>query len=125
MMDINNPDPNKDPDNENYKWDLSLGYYQQQAGTTAIYPRESAVTYPLLGLVGEVGEFANKYKKVIRDGKEFSREDMASELGDILWYLAVLAADCGLDLEYVAQHNLDKLFDRQDRGVLGGSGDNR
>lgn len=118
-------DPDKDPGNENYKWDLSLGYYQQQARTTAIYDPTHRISYPLLGLIGEAGEFANKWKKVLRDGRPFEREDMAAELGDILWYLANLAFDCGLDLEYVAQHNLDKLFDRQDRGVLGGSGDTR
>jgi NTP pyrophosphatase (non-canonical NTP hydrolase) len=99
--------------------------YQAVARDTAIYPPEEAITYPLLGLVGEVGEFANKYKKVIRDGKEFPREDMASELGDILWYLANLAYDCDLNLNHIAQKNLDKLGDRKIRGVLGGSGDTR
>jgi NTP pyrophosphatase (non-canonical NTP hydrolase) len=103
----------------------NMNDYQVHAARTAIYPPEEAITYPLLGLVGEVGEFANKYKKVIRDGREFPKDDMASELGDILWYLANLALDCNLDLGYVASKNIDKLEDRKIRGVLGGSGDTR
>ena len=99
--------------------------YQLAARETAIYPREHDKTYPLLGLVGEVGEFANKYKKVLRDNKDFSYEDMQSELGDILWYLAILADDCDIQFNTIATTNIRKLKDRQNRGVLGGSGDTR
>lgn len=111
--------------NENPNWELTLGDYQEQARQTAIYPPEHAITYPLLGLTGEVGEFANKYKKVLRDGTPFDPDDMASELGDILWYFSQIAYDARLDLAYIANKNLDKLHDRMERGVLGGSGDNR
>lgn len=106
-------------------WDLSFGDYQEEARKTAIYPENAKVTYPLLGLTGEVGEFANKYKKVIRDGAEFTVEDAAAELGDILWYLSALATDLGIGLDYVANYNLEKLHSRQLRGTLGGSGDTR
>lgn len=104
---------------------MEMNEYQEQARLTAIYPEDSAITYPLLGLIGEVGEFANKYKKVIRDGKEFPRKDMRSELGDILWYLANLAFDADISLGEIAQENVLKLHDRGVRGVLGGSGDTR
>lgn len=104
---------------------MEISKYQAEALLTAIYPLDEAITYPLLGLFGEVGEFANKYKKVLRDGAEFTDEDKKAELGDILWYIANLASDCGLKLEDIAQYNLDKLHDRQQRGRLGGSGDNR
>ena len=104
---------------------MDFNKYQEQAITTAIYPKEERITYPLLGLIGEVGEFANKYKKVLRDGKPFTHADKRSELGDILWYLNALIEDCDLTFNEVAHYNLTKLFDRQERGVLGGSGDNR
>ena len=104
---------------------IDFNDYQDIATTTAIYPEQFKITYPLLGLIGEVGEFANKYKKVIRDGKVFSKEDMVSELGDILWYLSAIATDANLNLSAIAYMNIDKLRDRQQRNVLGGSGDNR
>ena len=42
--------------------------YQEQAGSTAIFPKEKATEYLTLGLTGEAGEIANKVKKFIRDG---------------------------------------------------------
>ena len=83
----------------------------------------------VLGLVGEAGEIAEKIKKLVRDKNtdlaELDRDDMAAELGDVLWYTAVLANFLDLSLDEVAQRNVDKLADRQRRAVLGGAGDNR
>jgi NTP pyrophosphatase (non-canonical NTP hydrolase) len=50
---------------------------------------------------------------------------MARELGDVLWYTTQLASELGLELEEIARGNLEKLFSRQSRGVLSGSGDER
>jgi NTP pyrophosphatase (non-canonical NTP hydrolase) len=104
--------------------------YQQQAIDLAVYPnRGSNPIYPTLGLAGESGEVCDKVKKVIRDkGGQFDPETTAAirdELGDVLWYIATLSAELGISLEEVAARNLDKLHSRRDRGVLGGSGDNR
>ena len=110
---------------EDYNWELNFGDYQERARQTAIYPESHKILYPILGLLGECGELANKVKKVIRDHTELDRDDAASELGDILWYVSQVAYDLGLDLSYIANKNLDKLADRKNRGVLGGSGDNR
>lgn len=99
--------------------------YQELAVSTAIYDPSDRETYPLLGLFGEVGEYANKYKKVLRDGKIFNPMDKVAELGDILWYLANLANDANISLADVAAYNVNKLQDRARRDVLGGSGDNR
>ncbi|HLB20954.1 MAG TPA: nucleoside triphosphate pyrophosphohydrolase family protein [Solirubrobacteraceae bacterium] len=108
---------------------MELSQYQRVSRRTAEYPREAWLAYPALGLAGEAGEVAEHAKKAIRDDAgEVSpqrREQMAKELGDVLWYVAQLASELELDLDEVAQTNLDKLLSRQRRGVLSGSGDER
>jgi NTP pyrophosphatase (non-canonical NTP hydrolase) len=109
------------------QWDMND--YQSEALKTVIYPdRDDNLTYPVLGLNGEAGELAEKLKKYERDGVEDEaefRESMADELGDVLWYLAVCADELGYDLEGIARRNVEKLQDRQERGELHGSGDER
>jgi NTP pyrophosphatase (non-canonical NTP hydrolase) len=108
---------------------MDLSEYQRQSRRTAEYPREAWLAYPALGLAGEAGEVAEHAKKAIRDdgGKvgEERRAAMAKELGDVLWYVAQLATELGLDLDEIATRNLEKLRSRQARGVLSGSGDDR
>lgn len=108
---------------------VELSEYQRLSRRTAEYPREAWLAYPALGLAGEAGEVAEHAKKAIRDdGGEVSderRAKMAKELGDVLWYVAQLASELGLELDEIAQTNLDKLLSRQRRGVLSGSGDER
>ena len=48
-----------------------------------------------------------------------------SDKGPIFLGIKNVTDDARLDLSYIANKNLDKLFDRKERGVLGGSGDNR
>ncbi len=108
---------------------MELSEYQRLSRSTAQYPRNEALTYPSLGLAGEAGEFADHAKKVIRDDggqvTEERRSAMAKELGDVLWYVAQLASELQLDLDEIAQTNLDKLLSRRRRGVLSGDGDDR
>jgi NTP pyrophosphatase (non-canonical NTP hydrolase) len=108
---------------------MQLDDYQRAARRTAVYAERHRVIYPALGLASEAGEVAGKIKKVLRDQDgDFARvplEALRDELGDVLWYVAVLAADLGLALDDVAARNLDKLASRRERGRLGGAGDQR
>lgn len=111
---------------------LGLNEYQRLAGRTAQYPGRGAkpiCAYPALGLAGEAGEVCEQIKKALRDDAgqitPQRHEALKKELGDVLWYLAALAFELDLDLGDIAQANLDKLADRQARGVLHGSGDTR
>jgi len=104
--------------------------YQKEARKTAIYPNKGKnITYPALGLCGEAGEVAEKIKKIIRDcdGKISvkNRQSIHKELGDVLWYISNLATELDLNLDHIAQTNIEKLKDRKKRGKLKGSGDNR
>ena len=112
------------------KYNMSdFNAYQRSASRTAIYPEEHRILYPALGLAGEAGEVANKVKKLIRDGPDGRpddwREQISSEIGDVLWYCAALATDLNLTLGMIAAQNEKKLFARKQAGTLGGSGDTR
>jgi len=109
---------------------MHLNEYQQAAlRTAAPKDKPNEVFHLLLGLVGEAGELAEKAKKIVRDkDSDFTQwdpEDLTKELGDTLWYIAVLANHFDVPLEQVAHLNLTKLADRQSRNTLSGSGDNR
>ena len=108
---------------------MELSEYQRLSRRTAEYPREAWLAYPALGLAGEAGEVAEHAKKAIRDDagtvNDERRAAMAKELGDVLWYVAQLASELELDLDSIAEENLEKLLSRQRRGVLSGNGDDR
>lgn len=101
--------------------------YQQNAADTAIYPSKFGDVYTALGLAGEAGEVAEIVKKHIRDERMPGnvRDALRKELGDVLWYVAMCAREWGLDLDDIAQHNLDKLSSRKERDALSGDGDDR
>lgn len=119
--------------------EIGFSDYQHRAMDTASYPDiADNMIYPALGLASESGEVLGKIKKLMRDdpswgnGGPYSmilsrehREALRAELGDVLWYLAVLATECGINLHDVARSNLVKLQDRSSRNVISGSGDNR
>lgn len=104
--------------------------YQARSRATAVYPGAGDnLLYPTLGLCGEAGEVAEKVKKMVRDDAGVltgeRRDALAKEVGDVLWYVAQVATEAGLDLDEIAEANLDKLLSRQARSVLNGSGDDR
>lgn len=108
---------------------MKMNEYQWRAADTAVYPSAQAVEYVVLGLVGEAGEIANRYKKVIRDNggvlDNTARDQLAAEMGDVLWYLAMLSHELGVSLGDVAESNLQKLAARKLKGTIHGHGDNR
>lgn len=125
---------------------MTLSEYQEKAMTTCTGSSMND-TYLLFGLVAEVGELADKVAKAKRkeiitisgnhilpnvpSNKESANDfndfvnGFVKELGDVLWFVAMIAKHAGLTLEEVAQLNLDKLADRAKRNVIIGDGDNR
>lgn len=110
---------------------MNFNEYQKQALTTVLSTGDDFkdLLHWVLGLNGEAGEVAEKLKKIIRDKNgeitDEDKQELAKELGDVLWYIAVFAHDLGVPLSEIAQINLDKLASRQQRSKLTGSGDNR
>jgi NTP pyrophosphatase (non-canonical NTP hydrolase) len=100
---------------------MEFNEYQKMARTTAIYAGAgNNFVYTVLGLCGESGEVAEKIKKIIRDGggtvTAEQRLELEKELGDVLWYVANLAVELGLNMDDIASKNIAKLKSRQDRG---------
>ena len=121
---------------------MELNVYQKKAMETCM-PTCENISYMLLNLVGEVGEFSSKIAKGIRkgemmitenalclDSKQFTKESLErldeslmAECGDILWELSGLCSTMGWDLEKVAEYNLAKLAERKKNGTIIGNGD--
>lgn len=122
---------------------MDLNQYQEKAMSTCM-PSCENISYMLLNLVGEVGEFASKIAKHIRkgnmtiggkclpnglhttlEGEEWLNADkeLMKEAGDILWQLSGLCTVMGWELNDVAKMNLDKLAARKEAGTIDGNGD--
>jgi NTP pyrophosphatase (non-canonical NTP hydrolase) len=103
---------------------MDFNEYQKLAQQTAIY---TDPMYPVTSLMIEAAEAADLFVKPLLRGDdvEIDKVKVVSELGDVLWNLANMAADQGLKLEDIAIFNVEKLRSRQARGVIKGSGGDR
>ena len=121
---------------------MELNVYQKKAMETCM-PTCENISYMLLNLVGEVGEFSSKIAKGIRKGEMMIKdnqlcldlshltkeslerldESLMAEAGDILWQLSGLCSVIGWNLEKVAEYNLKKLAERKKNGTIAGNGD--
>ena len=110
---------------------MTLDEYQQLALKTALNHPEDLMdkTIWVMGIVGEAGEVVEKWKKIVayKEGviTDQDKRELQKEMGDVVWYVAVLANSLGMTFEEVMQLNVDKLRDRMERGVTKGQGDNR
>lgn len=91
----------------------------------SISDHQEKALFLALALNGEAGEFGEKIKKYVREDDDEYLDGARKELGDVLWYMAQLATLLDVELDDVAEENLDKLLDRQERGVLHDEGDDR
>ena len=110
---------------------MTFSEYQKKALETAIFNKDPLMdkTIWAMGVAGEAGEMLDKWKKIVayKDGKitDEEIEGIKKELGDVLWYIALLAHSLELPLDDVVDLNLKKLADRKVRNVQKGEGDNR
>jgi NTP pyrophosphatase (non-canonical NTP hydrolase) len=110
---------------------MTFEEYQKESRKTAKYPSilGKDFVYPTLGLAGEAGEVAEKVKKIFRDKNaivdESTKNEIAKELGDVLWYVSQIATELGISMEDVAEGNIKKIMSRMERNLISGDGDNR
>ncbi len=109
---------------------MTFRKYQIEAARTAVYPnRGDNITYPTLGLTEEAGEVSGKVKRIFRDDEgtltPHRKGELVKELGDVLWYVAAICFEIGVDMDDVAAVNLEKLAERKIKNTLHGAGDSR
>jgi NTP pyrophosphatase (non-canonical NTP hydrolase) len=110
---------------------MTFDEYQKVALTTAINHPDKLMNQTIfaMGISGEAGEVLEKWKKIVayEDGVITDEKitDLKKELGDVVWYVAVMAHSLGLSFDEVMQLNVDKLASRKARGTQRGHGDNR
>lgn len=110
---------------------MTFDEYQKQALTTKQDTFEPLMqkTIWAMGVVGEAGEVVEKWKKIVayKQGKtsQADLDELAKELGDVVWYIAVMAHSLGYSFDDIMQRNVEKLKSRKERGVITGKGDNR
>ncbi len=110
---------------------MNFDEYEKLAARTATFDNAEKETlyYLALGIAGEAGEVVEKIKKIMRNDKgvitESKKEELVKEMGDVLWYLSQLSRFLGKPFSEVARINIEKLADRQKRGVIASEGDNR
>jgi len=96
----------------------TLDEYQQLTLTTKANDLDdkTALATWALGVAGEAGEVADLIKKVIGHNHPLDKEKVAKELGDVLWYVSVMANQLGFTLSEIALRNINKLKDRYPNG---------
>ena len=91
----------------------------------AIYGPYDRLVNGVLGLTGEAGEVTDLVQKFLFQGHELDRDHIIEEVGDVLWYCALIADACGTDLDDVMQRNVDKLTLRYPEGFSAQNSINR
>ena len=107
--------------------------YQNKSRETWLFNHQNDKIRAVLGLVGESGEVAEKFKKLLRGDEKYQGQEgrfcfnheIKKELGDVTYYIARICDYCGLSFNDVVTHNIEKLMKRKAEGKLKGSGDTR
>ncbi len=97
---------------------MTFDEYQEAARRTlsVTLDERERLAMTALGLVGEAGECSEAIKKHLFHGHPLDQAVIAKELGDVLWYIAMLADACGLSLSSIAAQNIAKLQARYPEG---------
>jgi NTP pyrophosphatase (non-canonical NTP hydrolase) len=106
------------------EYDSMSKYYDMAMRTSGGFPVEGRhfsqdelqLLCGSLGLAGESGEFADDVKKLFFHLKPVSDDKLMTELGDVLWYVALICKAKGWSIGQVASRNVDKLEKRYPNG---------
>lgn len=99
---------------------MELNKYQLMAmrtkGNKVFESKLEQIVCASMGLAGEAGEVVDYIKKVNWHGHEFNKNKLAEEIGDVLWYVALMCDAIGISMDEVAEGNIAKLQERYPLG---------
>jgi NTP pyrophosphatase (non-canonical NTP hydrolase) len=67
------------------------------------------VTHGILGIAGEASELVQHLYSAITTEGQINSLAISKEIGDVLWYIAILADAIGVPLEQIMEENIAKL----------------
>lgn len=90
---------------------MTFDEYRAAAYRTANHAltADQQIDNAVFGMIGEIGEIIDTLKKYRYQGHDFGLDHVTNELGDLLWYVALLATSLGISLDDAAQENIAKL----------------
>lgn len=96
---------------------MSLKEYQELCKSTAkkFETQEKEILTWGLGIAGEAGDVAGCIKKTFAHDND-QREGIKENIGDTLWYAAMICNFFGWDMDQVLEQNIDKLKKRHPAG---------
>lgn len=106
---------------------MDLKTYAEQASRTMpiLEDMQKDNMHMILGMVTEVGELADVFKKNMAYGKEIDWTNVYEELGDLMWYVINFCTVNAIDLETVLHINIRKLETRYPEKFSGEAAINR
>lgn len=102
----------------------SIGSFERACNHTWISGGDEELRC-VFGILGEAGEIAELYKKAQRKGEKPNAIQVMDEMGDVLYYITMLAHQYGKSLEDIMTMNIAKLSERELKGTLHASKEER
>ena len=99
------------------KGKISLNEYQEMCKRTAVRfeNKDKEIMSWGLGVAGEAGDIAGCIKKTVSH-KNDQRDGIKENLGDTMWYMAMICNFYGWNFEKILEENIEKLEKRYPAG---------
>lgn len=93
--------------------DYTFNLYQDHASRTAKeMDQVSDILHATLGIASEAGELTTTIKAWMAYGKDLDVKNIVEEMGDLMWYVALMCQRLNIRMEDVAVNNIAKLYER-------------